>query len=444
MGWNPFAKPEGGKDITSVTDVFGTSAGFTNNYTSYNAQVEGTYRKYNARSTWGNSQVINIVNTLSAFISGEGVGVEFTGDPKKTKARDDFNKWYKSWLAFNNQQSAFFTELIKYGVKAGKVVVQLIVKEKQGRQNVFMKIHPYKPGYKWEIIPNNGLDTEDGFIMKFETVENATMTPPPLDSKKDNLFYLRFGSDDDINKTPYKYHANLTDIENYDRALKDLRRLNHVGARITPDFECASEQEVQQTKLKLNASGWKIGQARVGTAKFSYKSPQNTSPGDALLKEMELLSITISANTGIPIHWFGFVHLMSNRSTAETLWDMVNTNTKDERATLADFMYDVIFKAQEIYVDKALNGGDYLQQIKDFKINVQLVDFQRFFNMVKAMSLAHKDNAISLSTYRSFLPGVDASLEAEKVDEEQEQEDINNSIKFPVQPDAGEQDRDIE
>jgi len=66
-------------------------------------------------------------------------------------------------------------------------------------------------------------------------------------------------------------------------------------------------------------------------------------------KETESLVKTISGTTGIPVHFFGYPELLSNRDTADNLVELIALSTSKERRTWIGAYEEVFQKAMVIY-----------------------------------------------------------------------------------------------
>lgn len=399
-------------------DVFGSSPGglgFTNGYLSYKSMVNELWRKCSGQGVWGNSYAATVVTFLKAFIIGQGAKFSYTGEDTQTKER--FNAFINSFLNFNNEPNGQFDYMIGCLIKSGKVVLQLDEKEKRNRKNIRLKVHPYCSDNNYIIRSKNDKeltilsDIDDGFIVKGPNYDK------PLNSEQDNLVYGRIGDSAGFNDTPYKPHYVLTDMENIDRASKDMRRLNYTAARVTPTFEVENEQEKNNVLNLIQSTGWKIGSIFAGTAQLKYETPNNTSAIEMMGKEITNAVKNVTAVTGVPVHYLGHADILSNRATAETLFDSIRLSTQSERNVLSDILYDVIMQAQKVYIDS--QTGPLLDElIPDFEVDLTVLDFARFESMVKGLSLAKSDGVISKSTYRKHIPGVDPVAEAEQVETE--------------------------
>ena len=103
------------------------------------------------------------------------------------------------------------------------------------------------------------------------------------------------------------------------------------------------------------------------------------------------------------MHWFGHVDLMSNRATAETLYETINNATILDRCIWEETLFDVLVKAQEMAIDNGFLVGAINY---DFEVKIPLMSFAKMKDHIQALSLAYADQAISLQDYRNKLPGI--------------------------------------
>lgn len=387
--------------------------GTTTAYKNYDSQVAETYKKYNGHADYGNTQIRAIIDLRTAMIAGEGISVSC---PNSKTA-----EWIDNFLTVNDLQGESFINLVKGSELAGQALIVFKSDINPHTGELYTKTIrvPYLTTHPYKAIYTDPLLREEVDYIKV---------------KKDGIWqrasigryvYVRTGGDDADTLGPTtRAGVILTDAENYDRASRDIRRLNHILARITPVFETSSPSETNATKQFLNNKKWKIGEVFIGQAKMSYATPGGGAH-DNLIKELVTSIKTITAVTGVPVHWLGFVDLMSNRATAESLYELIKHATILERVTWQKSLYQLILYAQEQYID---SGGRGLLLDPNFEVKLPLIDFSNFKEKVEAYSLAYSDQAISLDDYRSGLPGIDPLKTAEAIDAE-EQQTINRLVK---------------
>ena len=364
--------------------------GTENSYRSYSSQVAETYRKYNGKSEWGNSQVRTIVDTRVAFIAGEGISIS-TNDTV-------FAQWVKTFLKETRLSGSKFFSLCMAAEMSGRVA--LLLKRQSGT---------------YPALDVLGCKVANG---KIQRPDEATLP-------EDKAVLIKTGGDGtDGEETTTRTGLILTECETYDRALKDLRRSNYYGARITPAWKTESDGETDALIANLKKSGWKVGQGFVGKASLDFKTP-GTGASDNLQKELGSAAKTISAVTAVPVHWLGHTDLMSNRATADDLYQTISNGTSRERVLISEGMYELIVKAQALYID---SGGTDIQAVnRDFTVSIPSVDYGKFESMVRALSLAYSDKIISADDYRAQIPGIDP-LETKKALADQAKADIQDII----------------
>jgi hypothetical protein len=87
------------------------------------------------------------------------------------------------------------------------------------------------------------------------------------------------------------------------------------------------------------------------------------------------------------------------------LYATLKNATVRERSIIEDSIYELIIKAQEIYID---SGGRDIKTInRDFSVQIPIVDMSNFKDTVEAMHIAFLDGVVSKGDYQNALPGVD-------------------------------------
>lgn len=379
--------------------------GTINAYTTYNSQVMETYRKYNGFASFGSQQLRSAVDLRTAFIAGEGISIS---------AKDEQTAlWIEDFIEKNKLNGPNFINAVKGSEMVGQSLLLLKMAEWQG-ESLYVKVMrvpykikmPYRPVYSDPLFNDEVIDI---MIRKDNYWVSAGFQ---------NFVYVRTGGDDGNSEGPVtKVGIVLTDFENYDRAIKDIRRNNHIFARITPHFKVETENEAAGLRKTLAGLKWKIGDAFIGSAGFEYVTP-GTSAHENLIAELVATIKTISAVTGVPVHWLGFVDLMSNRATAETLYEFIKNATINERSEWENAIHSTIVKSQELYIN---NGGTELAKLdRDFQVKLPLIDFGNFLERIRGLGLAFADEAISMDDYRNAIPGINPMKTERAVEAERE------------------------
>ena len=425
---------EGAKDqmiiesLLSATRITDSVPGTINAFTNYELQVAETYRKYNAQASFGNQQVRAIVDLRTAFIAGEGISI--TAEDEKT------SDWIENFLKKNNLHGRYFLNAVKGSEMAGQSLF-LLKMNNWLDDSLYVKALrvPYTGEQSYRPVYFDIYESDEVKVIEIKK-NGQWVTADFID-----FIYIRTGGDDHNNQTPVtKVGTVLTDVENYDRAIKDMRRNNHIFARITPTWETKDDNETTALQKKLSDLKWTIGKAFIGSAKFKYVTPEGGAH-ENLNIELVATVKTISSVTGVPVHWLGYVDLMSNRSTAETLYELIKNATINERSEWKNSLYFLILKAQEMYINA---GGQDLPRLDyEFEIKLPLLDFSNFLERVKGLNVAFADRAISLFDYRNFIPGIDPlktekQIEVEDSKEEEKLIKIGNQLNQSGEEEEGE------
>lgn len=386
--------PEGSDPIENIESLMKKSLkaaviGTSNRYTSYVSQVKEAYKKYNAKSDYGNNVIRECTAGRVAAIMGEGVNIK----ANQPKVEQFLTAWAKEAGLIEGMRltnGVIGSELTGYAL--------FILKKDDDNKRMVVERVPYKPGLIVVKDPNGDPDNPT-ITLKYYDKNNklVTYTPPG-----DDFVYIQTGGDDTAANPTTKLGIILTEAENYDRANKDLRINNFHFARTTPVFETQSAQETDQQVEALAQSEWEIGDGYVGTAKLAYVSP-TTGAYENLKGEMECVIKVISGVTGVPLHWLGHADLLSNRSTAETLYEALKYATAKERTAWNDGLYRLFKKVLELSIDNRYIDLDFSD---GFSVNLPLLDFTALDTRVRALSLAYHDMVISTGDYQNAIPGI--------------------------------------
>lgn len=433
---------EGGKDLVNLENLLFSMtqpaiAGMENEYKGYAAQVIETYLKYNGLRDLGCWNTQAVINYRTAFIVGEGLSA--------TSPNDKTSEWLDKFLSKNKLKGSLMNRAVKGSEITGKILFVLIYDKNEKRVKV-LRI-PYgnlvnemgekvKNGINYEVVLSNEYD-----LSSIKNIVKVDGESKIVLGYKNFIYIITGGDDSSVNEPITKVGSVLTELENYDRALKELRRSNYVTNRITPDFECKDKSEATQTAEMISKTKWSVGKARVGTAKFDYKSP-NTNTVENTEKELQANAKAVATTTGVLVHWMGHVELMSNRATAQTLYEQIDKATVLERTAIEEGIYDLIIKAQELEIN---SGSSELSEIDyDIEVKLPLISFHQFKDNIQALSNAYADKAISLDDYRNFIPGIDPYKTKKSIEQEEKQnkedfrtplnnEDLNKELDDEIQ-----------
>ena len=387
-------------------------------YRSYGAQTSAIYRKYNGRDEVGNPQTRGLLDLRKATIAGEGISIQ--------AENENTGAWINDFLNNNKLKGSRFPLWVLGGEMAGKSLVGLV----PDKVSKFVRTFHYPftngaDGIDYRVKLNN--------IYDFDTIKDVEKKAgtgyASMKLKTGHFQYVRLGGDDcRVNETTTKVGLCLHEIESYDRALNGMRKNNHLFSRITPTFQTTSLSETTALQSWIARVKWKIGIIFAGTAKLEYVGPPETAHGN-YKTEMEAAAKVISMVTGMPIHWIGHVDMMSNRSTAAELYDLINNATVIERVIWAEALKEIIIKAMKISIEssfenKTVKRGKAILSIPDdkFTVNIPVMSWSRMESYIKALSLAFNDGVISDLDYQGKLPDIDPYVTNKRLEQQKAEE----------------------
>ncbi len=379
-----------------------------NNYMTYASQVEAIKEKYNANADYGNAMTGTIIDTRTAFICGQGINI--VSDDEAT------GEWVKKFLDDNDLNGTKLISMVQESEMEGKQLIVL----KPTKEQVEVKL------FSWTTNKYTVNTAKDDY----EKIKSVTYKTDDGDTHKveiDRAVYVKVGgSDNCINDTPPRIASVLTQIDNYERALYDLREGNHLFGYPTPCFLTTSDQQSTTIQKAIDKNAWKVGQTYVGTAKMYYPAPPDVYSG--LDKEMSLNIKLISSRTGLPVHWLGWTDLMSNRATATELRDFVVAGTMKERLIWTEKITEMIQKAMTLAKDSSIDGAVY--DPDGFTVTLPYITLEQVKALSETWLPLKENNVISMGTYRNMIPGIEPDEEARKIQEEKDSSkvDIEKSL----------------
>ncbi len=316
-------------DITTNTDSsdYRTYVGTPTKYNSYIKQVNELGKLYENTADWGCMVTRNIIDLRTAFSVGQGLEVVkrdgFTGSAEAEI------KWVVDFMQFNNLDEELPQEYAKEAEIEGKILLRFLGDPISKTVRV---IHVPWRTFNYEITTpaNDFFNYVNAKYIGSGEPGVAFDLPPGM------FIYKRFGgSASKVNETPPKAAFVLREIEDLDKALWDWRKINRIFTAPTPVITCPDQQTAERVDKWITSSNWRIGKMLIlGGENISYELVGWTGDGYTTIKEeTQALVKTISGTTGIPVHFFGYPELLSNRDTAENLIELIILSTTKERNT---------------------------------------------------------------------------------------------------------------
>jgi len=377
-----------------------------NNYKTYSSMVKGCYEMYNGRTDYGSEMLGSVVETRVSFIGGEGIST--TSENKKTEI------YIEKFLNLNKLHGSVLLDCVRTSELEGKDLIVLSKAKKKIKtveidyikaQNIQWWTNPYN-------IEVNPVNTDE--------IKKVTFKPKKEEAEEinlpvDKLVYIKIGGTDDrINETTDKIHRVLTDIENFSRAKYDLRKNNHLFAKIMAYWKTQTLSEAKAIQNDINSGDWQIGQSYAGTADMSLIDPP-LGALEALKGEMLSSLKIISTNTGIPIHWLAWPELMSNRATAENLLEVINAATRRERLIWEEKLRELIDKSMIMAIDAGFEDNDILG---DYHLELPLISLANLKDIMETWVPLQQLDVVSMSTVRSKVPTINPTEEEKIIEEE--------------------------
>lgn len=397
------------KDILTLQEV--TTAYKGNEYQEYATAIQAIADKYNNKADWGCTQTGTIIDLRAAFILGEGIQVVHTTQTRAEAERE--LQWAADFLNYNDLDGEMAQEIAKEAEIEGKCAIRLFYDENRWKDWPGMVSARF---LSW-LSKKYTVETDPNDYFWYKTIKwNATGTTPAGSYNEPEFIYKKFGGRiSEPNEAQPKIMKCLTIVDRLDKALRDLREIDHLFASPTPDFECDDVRQVEAIFKYITDTNWKIGKAIVHTGRFSLKWP-DAGGVQNLINEIEMCIKMISGTTGIPIHFLGLLDLLKNRATGDNTRELVMAATTRERHTWLGVFNELKDKAMTMFNEKVNAQMSREKQLDPdrIKMEIPLITQEHFDRLEKVYIPAALGGIVSKEFVASQIPGVDMEAEAEK------------------------------
>ena len=395
------------KSILTLEEL--THAYVGNDYREYDTTVYAISEKYCGRADWGVLQTRNIIDLRAAFILGEGLKVTHTTDTRAEAERE--LQFAEDFMGFNDLDGELDQEMAKEAEIEGKIAIKLMLDEE-----------PYRdwPGMisarfiSW-LTRKYTVEADANDYLWYKNLKwNATGTAAVGNLDESQFVYAKFGGRINApNEAQPKIAACLTQIDRLDRALRDLREIDHLFASPTPYFLVLSATEGKAVEDYIEKTNWKIGKALITSSTFTLVSAPITGV-DNLIAEIELCVKMISGATGIPIHYLGLLDLLKNRATGENVRELIMATTTRERQTWIGVYEELLTKAMEMWNAKYAAQKSAEAQLDPTRIRVDIpqVTQEQWDHIQNVLIPAVAANIVSKEHVAGQIPNVDQEKEA--------------------------------
>ncbi|MCJ7828612.1 MAG: phage portal protein [Dehalococcoidia bacterium] len=396
------------KDILTLQET--THAYVGNDYQTYDEAVLEISEKYCGRAEWGVLQTRSIIDLRAAFILGEGLKVTHTTETRAEAKRE--LQFAQDFMSFNDLDGELDQEMAKEAEIEGKIAIRLWLDEEPFRDWEGMVSARFLSWLtrKYEVTA----DAND-YLWYKKLFWKATGTVVAGSLEEPDFVYAKFGGRINApNEAQPKIAACLTQIDRLDRALRDLRQIEHLFAAPTPYFKVLSVAEGTAVEAYIERTNWKIGKALVTSSEYSIVSAPITG-AETLIAEIELCVKMISGATGIPIHYLGLLDLLRNRSTGENIRELIMASTTKERQTWIGVYEELLTKAMQMW--NATYAAQYSKEKQldpmRIKVDIPQVTQEHWDHIQNVLIPAVTANIISKEHVAGQIPGVDQEKEAE-------------------------------
>jgi len=382
-----------------------------NNFRTYSSQIEQIYNGYTGWSEYGSDLIRPSIDMRTGLTVGDGISV----NSENKQTRDFIDKIIKDSKFYGAQ----LVRSVEISEKEGKC---LLVITKEHDKIIWKPISWY---YKKYTI----VEDDKGNIKGLVWGNNAEKTSK-VDLTPDKFEYVVTGAETgDINISPPRIGNVLTQIENYDRALYDMRENNHLFGRSTPFFETENSKDAKDILDQISAANWKIGKAIAAAAKFSIVGPGNEAT-DPLTREMSLNLKIISSCLGIPVHWFGWTDLMSNRAVAEELSNFIDIGTKKERLIWSEAIVSIIQKSMVMAIDSGIEWS--VNDPYGFQIDIPYINKEKLKEIIEVWLPLRETGHISEGTLLNKMPGINPNEEIKNIEDEEKKGENDEPDNFMI------------
>jgi hypothetical protein len=389
-----------------------------NSYNTYEEAVTEINEKYNGTADWGIWSG-NIIDVRAAFIIGKGLKIN-----KIDKSGTRELEWANEFFRINDLSlylpSIFVTEAELEGKFLGRLFWDTTPefvfdqsKDNLGKQKGMVKVRFWswlKYKYKVENHQDDYLDY---------TKINYKLNGKEGEIKAPEFVYRKFGGRiSDPNSAKPKIWGSLSLIDDVSAAFRDLREIDRLFGSPIPFVKVETDEAAKAVFSQLNKKNYKIKKMFVANGDFRYVSPD--ASGHQMIKEEIVSKIkAISGNTGVPVHFLGLPDLMSNRSTAENLMELIWASTKKEREIWESAFNEILEKAMIMW-----NKKSQMTPLDPMKVYVDIPEItsKEWEQLEKNWLPLYQSHAITLETLLEKIPELDIERElkrqkAEKKDE---------------------------
>lgn len=396
-----------------------------NNFQTYEEQLKQVLNMYHGKCDYGSSLTRSGIDIRSAFIAGEGISI--TGGSKKLTA-----EWINEFLKDTKLKGSKFQDAVTAVEQEGKGAF-IIKKIGNSLEDQKIKIKFVKYSDVKYTIYKNEFDEPEKMTWEEDGVEQSLIA--------EDFQYINYNEfENDINDSAPPIFNVIQQIINYERALYDLRANNHLYGRTTPLIKGKDQQSTVAVVNLINSTNWEVGKALPINGDVTYLEP-GVGALESVRGEMSLNIKLFASVLGVPVHWSGWTDLMSNRATADTLSELVETCTKSIRQKWIECIRELIQKAMR----KSERFGGSEKDVTGFDVELPQITAEKIKELIDAWFILAEAGYVAKEILINKLPGIDPeqnrkALEKEKKETEKNKPDIVKEFEDSVNNDNKKQE----
>jgi hypothetical protein len=401
-------------------------------------------KMYAGKTEIGHELVKRIINVSAALKIPNGLALQFsdTNLLKKGKNTESVPEWtyLSKFIDVNQLNEGIATELGKEGEKQGQLLVHMkwdpddnMVKMFYMPWNIYKYVvHPIGvgnliPPYRisWDENPDfnikaGSITTDEAAFVSFNTLieadENGLMT---------------------LEGSPTLGNV-LTELDNLSLDLRNWKLTNRLYSSPTPHLALDDADEAESMANKIKTVGWTTGMMLISSGKFEMVVPENFHL--TIQSAIETNVKIVSGATGLSVGWLGFPDQMSNRATADSLGEPLETVTANDITTFSSF-YEQVF-GLAIKIRNENSGKTPLLKEGIVKPLLKPMSDRVWQRLIRLYMPSAENNLMSIEGYLRQIPGMDVEAELKRLKSEsaeRDKETNTNKSKLDNRADTGQQ-----
>ena len=375
------------------------SNGYCNTHTDYLQQVNELYRMLEGSALYGGEQSKAILGYRTSFLAGEGLHV--------AAETTELQEWIESWLEREGLDGRMLSDAVEDTEVCGHVLWTVDDLGRATRHPSFVGYEGYTPDFYlgsqsslfgW-MQPAWWPSFTGVRLTGIQTRVTGTNYGPWLEEPRDRFVYVRTGGHGNVARFPApttRLCLIIDSIKNYDRAVREARKLNNETSRQVQALEHSGEDDAPDLELErkyYQENPLQDGDMVITRGQFRIHH-SDAGAVETLKTEAAMIVKDLSGVTGVPPHWLGYVDLLSNRATAYSLFETVAAGTHVERLSWEKGMRELIRIAVRV-----LDGPP-----GKFEVTMPLLSFQQFASRNEALMELHDRGLIGDADVHGQLP----------------------------------------